>query len=112
MTPIAWHGLTKAHLIGDQSALTLEKRKRIPSSWKGKSSSPGSIDRNGFSPTGTAGEFDFRHQLRGGIESSERLLKGPGDDIDSRPKRLSGDNRIDLIMYQVDDFHSFRQLMA
>ena len=48
-------GLTEAHLIGDQNA---------PSSWERKSSS--SIDRNGFSPTGTAGEFDFRHELRGG----------------------------------------------
>jgi hypothetical protein len=40
-----------------------------------------------------------------------RFLKGPGDYIDSCLKRLSGDNCIDLIMYQVDDFHSFRQLM-
>jgi hypothetical protein len=74
-------------------------------------SSPGSIYRNGFSPTGTAGEFDLRHDLRGGVKSSERLLKTSGDYIDSCLKRLSGDNCIDLIMYQVDDFHSFRQLM-
>ena len=34
-----------------------------------RKSSPGSIDRNGFSPAGTAGELDFRHQLRGGVKS-------------------------------------------
>ena len=33
-------------------------------------------------------------ELRGGVKSSERFLKGPGDYIDSCLKRLSGDNQM------------------
>ena len=53
MTPMAWMD-TEARLIGNQSALTLGSKADPFFFWKSKSSSPGFIDRNGFSPTGTA----------------------------------------------------------